>query len=147
MYGDDLAMLPNEGVTVAKPRTTEFLGDLKRDPVRWRATIYGWIACFCQGSEFATFGFYLPVIFATVGVGTMLGNNLVLMALYSLAVVSGWVGPLITPRIGHRGIGIAGSASCWWGCSPQATDPRRCLLLLPLWEEAGRRGATRTNSA
>ena len=76
--------------------------------MRWRATIYGWIACFCQGSEFATFGFYLPVIFATVGVGSMLGNDLVLMALYSLAAVSGWVGPLITPKIGHRGIGIAG---------------------------------------
>ena len=108
MYGDDLAMLPNEDVVVPKPQTTAFLADLKRDPIRWRATIYGWIACFCQGSEFATFGFYLPVIFATVGVGSMLGNNLVLMALYSLAAVSGWVGPLLTPKIGHRGIGIAG---------------------------------------
>ena len=77
MYGDDLAMLPNEDVVVPKPHTTEFLADLRRDPVRWRATIYGWIACFCQGSEFATFGFYLPVIFATVGVGSMLGNDLV----------------------------------------------------------------------
>ena len=30
------------------------------------------------------------------------------MGLYSLAAVSGWVGPLITPRIGQRGISMAG---------------------------------------
>jgi hypothetical protein len=30
------------------------------------------------------------------------------MALYIFAAISGWVGPMITPRIGHRGIGIAG---------------------------------------
>ena len=108
MYGDDLPMLPNEDVFVARPHATEFLKDLKRDPIRWRATIYGWIACFCQGSEFSTFGFYLPVLFVTVGVTSILGTDLVTMALYCLAAVSGWVGPLLTPKIGHRGIGIAG---------------------------------------
>ena len=108
MYGDDLPMLPDEDVAVPKPRPTAFLADLRRDPIRWRATIFGWIACFAQGSEFATFGFYLPVLFATVGVSSTLGNNFVLMGLYSLAAVSGWVGPLLTPRIGHRGISIWG---------------------------------------
>jgi MFS family permease len=110
MYGDDLAMLPNEDVVVPHPATTDFLRDLRRDPIRWNATIYGWIACFAQGSEFSTFGFYLPVIFATVGVGSMLGNDLVLIGLYAFAAVSGWVGPLLTPKIGHRGISIAGFA-------------------------------------
>ena len=38
----------------------------------------------------------------------MLGNDLVTMALYVIAAISGWVGPLITPKIGHRGISIAG---------------------------------------
>ena len=113
MYQDPLAMLPDGDVTVPHPPAAEFLADLRRDPVRWRATIYGWIACFCQGAEFSTFGFYLPVVFATVGVSALfgnplLGNNLVLMGLYCLAALSGWVGPLLTPRIGHRGIGIAG---------------------------------------
>ena len=108
MYGDDLPMLPDEDVVVPKPRPTAFLADLRRDPIRWRATIFGWIACFAQGSEFATFGFYLPVLFATVGVSSTLGNNFVLMGLYSLAAVSGWVGPLLTPKIGHRGISIWG---------------------------------------
>ena len=108
MYGDDLPMLPDEDVAVPKPRPAAFLADLRKDPIRWRATIFGWIACFAQGSEFATFGFYLPVIFATVGVSSTLGNNFALMGLYSLAAVSGWVGPLLTPKIGHRGISIAG---------------------------------------
>jgi len=110
MYNDNLAMLPDHDVVLPKPNPTAFLADLRKDPVRWRATLYGWIACFAQGSEFSTFGFYLPVLFTMVGVSSTLGNNLVTMALFCLAAVSGWVGPMLTPRIGHRGIGIAGFA-------------------------------------
>ncbi len=108
MYGDDLPMLPDRDVDVPKPRPSAFLADIRRDPIRWRATLYGWIACFAQGAEFATFGFYLPVLFAMVGVSSILGNDLVTMALFCIAAVSGWVGPLLTPKIGQRGIGIAG---------------------------------------
>jgi len=108
MYQDDLDMLPNQDVVRPKVRTTAFLEDLRQDPIRWRATLYGWIACFAQASEFSTFAFYLPVLFAMVGVSSILGNNLVTMALFAFAAVSGWVGPLLTPKIGHRGIGIAG---------------------------------------
>jgi MFS family permease len=108
MYNDPLDMLPDEDVVVPKARPAAFLADLRKDPIRWRATLYGWIACFAQASEFSTFAFYLPVLFAMVGVSTILGNNLVTMALFSFAAISGWVGPLLTPKIGHRGIGIAG---------------------------------------
>ncbi len=108
MYGDPLPMLPDRDIVVPKPRPTAFLADIRKDPIRWRATLYGWIACFCQGSEFSTFAFYLPVLFVTVGVSSILGTNLVTMALYVVAAVAGWVGPMITPKIGHRGIGIAG---------------------------------------
>jgi hypothetical protein len=45
-----------------------------------------------------------------VGVSSILGTDLVTMALYVVAAISGWVGPQITPRIGQRGIGIAGFA-------------------------------------
>lgn len=110
MYNDDLAMLPNHDVVLPKPNPAAFLADLPKDPIRWRATLYGWIACFMQASEFSTFAFYLPVMFAMVGVSTLLGNNLVTMALFSFAALSGWVGPLLTPKIGHRGISIAGFA-------------------------------------
>jgi MFS family permease len=108
MYNDPLPMLPDRDIVVPKPRPTAFLADIRKDPIRWRATLYGWIACFCQASEFSTFAFYLPVLFVTVGVSTILGTNLVTMALYVFAAISGWVGPMITPKIGHRGIGIAG---------------------------------------
>src|SRR6202163_2750286 len=108
MYNDNLDMLPTQDVVPPKPRPSAFLADLRKDPIRWRATLYGWIACFAQASEFSTFAFYLPVLFAMVGVSSILGNNLVTMALFSFAAVSGWVGPLLTPEIGHRGIGIAG---------------------------------------
>jgi MFS family permease len=110
MFDDPLDMLPAQDILVPHPPATAFLRDIRRDPIRWRATLYGWIACFAQASEFSTFAFYLPVLFVMVGVSSILGTNLVTMALYVIAAISGWVGPLITPRIGQRGIGIAGFA-------------------------------------
>src|SRR5450759_5250783 len=44
MYNDPLDMLPNEDVIVPKARPSAFLADLRKDPIRWRATLYGWIA-------------------------------------------------------------------------------------------------------
>jgi len=110
MFGDNLDMLPDEDAIVPKPRPSAFLADIRKDPIRWRATLYGWIACFAQGSEFSTFAFYLPVLFVMVGVSSVLGTDLVTMALFSIAAVAGWVGPLLTPKIGQRGISIAGFA-------------------------------------
>jgi len=108
MFDDPLDMLPDEDVVVPQPHPAEFLADTRKDPIRWHATIYGWIACFAQSGEFSTFAFYLPVLFVMVGVSSILGTSLVTMALYIIAAISGWVGPLLTPKIGHRGISIAG---------------------------------------
>ncbi len=108
MYDDPLDMLPDQDVEVVKPRPAEFLKDIRQDPIRWRATLYGWIACFAQGSEFSTFAFYLPVLFVMVGVSSILGTTFVTMALYVIAAISGWLGPLLTPKVGQRGISIAG---------------------------------------
>ena len=108
MYSDDLAMLPDEDVAIPKPRPAAFIADVRQDPIRWRATLYGWVAGFAQGSEFQTFGFYLPVMFAMVGVSSILGNYAILIVLYTLAAISGWVAPLMTPKVGQRGIGLLG---------------------------------------
>jgi len=110
MYGDRLDMLPDEDIEIPRPRATAFLADLRQDPIRWRATLFGWIACFAQSTEFSTFAFYIPVLFVMVGVSGILGTNLVTLALYIIAAISAWVGPLITPRIGQRGLSIAGFA-------------------------------------
>jgi MFS family permease len=110
MYSDKLDMLPDQDIEIEKPKPSAFLADLSKDPIRWRATVYGYIACFCQGAEFSTFGFYLPVLFTMVGVASVLGIDLVTMGLYVIAAISGWVGPMITPKIGQRGIAIAGFA-------------------------------------
>ncbi len=108
MYDDALDFLPDEDIVLARPRARDFLIHIRKDPVRWRATLFGWIACFAQGSEFSTFAFYLPVLFVMVGVSGHLGTALVTMALYIVAAISGYVGPLITPRIGQRGLSVAG---------------------------------------
>ena len=110
MYSDKLDMLPDQDIEIEKPKPSAFLADLKKDPIRWRATLYGYIACFCQGSEFSTFAFYLPVLFTMVGVASVLGIDLVTMGLYVIAAIAGWIGPMITPKIGQRGIAIAGFA-------------------------------------
>jgi predicted MFS family arabinose efflux permease len=110
MYGDRLDMLPDEDVEIPRPSPTAFLADIRKDPIRWRATVFGWIACFAQSAEFSTFAFYIQVLFVMVGVSGVLGTNLVTLALYIIAAISGWVGPLITPRIGQRGLSIAGFA-------------------------------------
>lgn len=110
MYNDPLEMLPSQDVAVVKPRPTQFLAELRKDPIRWHATIYGWIACFAQASEFSTFAFYIPVLFVMVGVSSVLGTDLVTMVLYIVAATAGWIGPLLTPKIGHRGISISGFA-------------------------------------
>jgi MFS family permease len=110
MFDDRLEMLPSEDVVVPQPRPGAFLADIRKDPIRWRATLFGWIACFAQASEFSTFAFYLPVLFVMVGVSSILGTDLVTMLLYIIAAISGWIGPMITPKIGQRGISIAGFA-------------------------------------
>jgi len=108
MYNDTLDFLPNQDIAIETPRPSAFLADIRRDPIRWRATLFGWIGCFAQGSEFSTFAFYIPTLFVLVGVSGILGTNLVTLCLYIVAAISGWVGPLITPKIGQRGLSIAG---------------------------------------
>ena len=108
MYGDPIAFLPDQDVVITKPRPAAFLTDLVRDPVRLRATLFGWIACFAQGSELSTFGFYLPVLFVLVGVGGPLGTELMLIGLSLLSIGAGWTGPAILPRIGQRGVSLWG---------------------------------------
>src|SRR5262249_56482144 len=51
MFNDPLDMLPDQDVVMPKVSTSAFLADLRKDPIRWRATLYGWIACFAQDSE------------------------------------------------------------------------------------------------
>lgn len=108
MYGDPLELLPDTDIVVPRPPVRDLLAHLQADPVRWRATLFGWIACFAQSSEFSTFAFYLPVLFVMLGVSGNLGTALVLLVLYGLAAVSGFVGPLLVPRIGQRMLSILG---------------------------------------
>lgn len=108
MYGDSLDMLPDVDVDVPHPRLSAFLADIRRKPIAWRATLFGWIACFCQSTEFSTFGFYLPVLFVLLGVSGIFETNLITLGIYLIAVVSGWIGPQITPRIGQRKLSMWG---------------------------------------
>jgi MFS family permease len=108
MYGDNLDILPDTDVDVPRPKLRRFLADIRGDRTRWRAAVFGWISNFAQGSEFATFAFYMPILFVLVGVSGVLATNLISLVVYLLAAVSGFVGPLLVPRIGQRNLSIAG---------------------------------------
>jgi MFS family permease len=113
LFDDPLEMLPNEDVDLPKPKVGDFLQVIWADPIKKRATIFGWISNAMQGAEFTAFGFYLPVILVVAGVGVsssgnITGTNLVTALIYVLATISGYVAPLMLPRIGHRGVSMWG---------------------------------------
>jgi MFS family permease len=113
LFDDPLEMLPDEDVQLERPKVSDFIEVMFADPVKKRATIFGWISNACQGAEFTAFGFYLPVILVVAGVGVsssgdITGTNLVTAGIYVLATISGFVAPLMLSRIGHRGLAMWG---------------------------------------
>ena len=113
LFDDPLEMLPNEDVKLEKVKVDDFLKVMWADPVKKRATIFGWISNACQGAEFTAFAFYLPVILVVAGVGVsssgnITGTNLVTALIYVLATISGFVAPLMLSRIGHPGLAMWG---------------------------------------
>jgi MFS family permease len=113
IFNDPLEMLPDEDYQMHRPRTLDFLADIWKDPIRRRASIYGWISNAAQGIEFSAFGFYLPIILIMSGVSNMVSTNFFTAAIYILATISGFVAPAITPRLGHRGISQWGFGGTW----------------------------------
>jgi MFS family permease len=113
LFDDPLDMLPNKDQKFSKPRLGDFLQVIWSDPIKRRATIFAWISNACQGAEFTAWGFYLPVILVLSGVGVsgsgdITGTNLVTAMIFCLATVSGYVAPLMLPKIGHRGVAMWG---------------------------------------
>jgi MFS family permease len=123
LFNDPLDMLPNEDMPMVKPKVSDFLRVIWSDPIKKRATIFGWISNACQGAEFTAFGFYLPVILVTAGVGVtttggttdITGSNLVTAGIYVLATISGFVAPLMIARIGHKGVAMWGYGLAFTG--------------------------------
>jgi MFS family permease len=116
LFDEPLDMLPNEDVEIERPKVGDFLRVTWADRTRRRATIFGWISNACQGAEFTAFGFYLPVILVSAGVGVVgggaaaniTGTNFVTAGIYVLATISGLVAPIMITKIGHRGVSMWG---------------------------------------
>jgi MFS family permease len=113
LFDDPLDMLPDHDIIIEKPKLSDFLKVIWADPIKRRATIFGWISNACQGAEFTAWGFYLPVIIVLSGVGvsangSIVGSNIVTALIFCLATLSGFVAPLMLPKIGHRGVAMWG---------------------------------------
>ncbi|WP_279580874.1 MFS transporter [Fodinicola feengrottensis] len=135
MFSDSLEMLPDEDFHIKRPSTTAFLKDMWADPIRRRASIFGWISNAAQGGEWGAFGFYLPSILGVVGVASatthFVGYSLINALIYSLAIVSGLVGPLITPHVSATAASPSGASvwplfRCWWPLSRCGSTGRGC---------------------
>lgn len=108
MYDDPLDMLPDHDVEIPHPKLRQFLKEIRPKPIAFRATIFGWITSFAQGAENATFGFFVPITFVLVGVSGVLATNVTNLIIYSIGAVAGFIAPQLTPKLGQRGISIAG---------------------------------------
>lgn len=120
LFNDSLDMLPNEDVKLPKPKLADFLQIIWADPIKKRATIFGWISNACQGAEFTAFGLYIPIIMVVAGVGVssqgnMAWTNVVIAAIFSLATLSGYVAPLMLKKIGHKGVSMWGFGMAFVG--------------------------------
>lgn len=108
LYGDNLQMLPDANVAIPDGTFNEFISETFADPIKRRATVFGWIASWAQALEFSTFAFYLPILFVLVGVSGILTSNLLTLGIYCVAIVSGLIGPQIVHRIGQRRLSMYG---------------------------------------
>src|SRR3954454_24158126 len=113
LFDDPLEMLPDEDVHLEKPKVADFLKVMFADPVKKKATIFGWISNACHAAAVTAFGFYPPVILVGAGVGVsssgnITGTNLVTAGIYVLATISGFLAPMMLPRVGHRGLAMWG---------------------------------------
>jgi len=120
LFNDPLDMLPNQDQKLEKPKLADFLKVIWADPIKKRATIFAWISNACQGAEFTAWGFYLPVILVLSGVGVsgsgdITGTNVVTALIFCLATVSGYVAPLMLPKIEHRGVAMWGFGLAFFG--------------------------------
>ena len=105
-YGKDVlaGVLPDHDMHIPQPSWREAISDLFSDSFSRRSTIFAWISCFVQAFENYSFSFYLPTILAGLGIATLVQNNMAMFAVYLLASISAFVGPLTLPKLGHKGL-------------------------------------------
>ncbi|MEM0149120.1 MAG: MFS transporter [Candidatus Micrarchaeaceae archaeon] len=108
LYNDDLAMLPDKDFNIPKPHLSRFLSELRKDRTKWRASVFGWVACLAQSTESMTFSFYIPIFFVLLHVSGILGTDLITAGIYVVAIISSIIGPQITPKIGQRHLSMYG---------------------------------------
>lgn len=105
-YGKDVlaGIVPDHDVEIPRPTWGEAIHDLFSNPFSRRSTIFAWISNFVQALENYSFSFYLPTILAGLGIATLVQNNIAMFCVYMLASVSAFIGPLLLPKIGHKGL-------------------------------------------
>jgi hypothetical protein len=109
-YGDNLDMLPDVDAALPPVRMRDLFPALRRDSFSWRASVFGWISCVTQSTEFSTFAFFIPLFLLLLHVSGAVQTNLLTLGIYVVAMISGAVGPWITPRIGLRKLSSYGYA-------------------------------------
>jgi len=101
-YNDPLTMLPEVDVKLPKPKLREWFAFARKDPIRWRGVVFGWLTNWSQSAEAAPFGLILAYFLAYFKITTVLGSIMWTMVFYAMGLVSSIVWPLLLPKIGHK---------------------------------------------
>ncbi len=90
--------------------TRSLLAPMSGDPVLRRTSIFSWISGAASTIEVGTFAFFIPLIIASLGISGETGSRLIILAVYSVGIPAGYLGPLIVSRIGLKRLSYGGYA-------------------------------------
>ncbi|OCG23295.1 MFS transporter [Gilliamella sp. wkB108] len=97
-------ILPDVNVKIEQPKVKDALSDVFKKDFSKKTTIFGWISCAVQSFENYAFSFYLPFILVSLGISGQIQNNLALLFINCIAATSALIGPLLLPKLGHKGL-------------------------------------------
>lgn len=80
------------------------------DPVLRRTSVFSWISGAASTIEVSTFAFFIPLIITSLGISGQLGSRLIILAVYSVGIPAGYLGPLLVSRMGLQRLSSRGYA-------------------------------------
>jgi len=84
--------------------------DISSDPVLRRTSAFSWISGAASTIEVGTFAFFIPLIVTSLDISGEIGSRLIILAVYSVGIPAGYLGPLIVSRIGLKKLSYRGYA-------------------------------------
>ncbi len=90
--------------TVDKKKISDlFINSLKR-----KTTLFTWVSGAASTIEIGTFAFFIPFIIGKLGISSPEIQRMIIILVYSFGIPAGYLGPVLLPRLGLRGLSYSG---------------------------------------